>query len=115
MSSALACVAALVHSLIGELKVYRPLFAATEFSGAMQSQTWRRVTRAVWHLPSVCWLLMASMVLLLARDSAYDPIPFYFASAVYATSALGNFVATRGRHIGWVVLTAAAALLLIRT
>jgi len=106
-------VAAIVHSYIGELKIYRPLFAATEWSGAMQSETMRRVARAVWHLPSLCWVLMAVMVLLIPSFEPQSALPYYFASAVYGVSGLGNLIATRGRHFGWIVLIAAAALLLL--
>jgi hypothetical protein len=112
LSSALAIVAAIVHSYIGEVMVYRPLFAASSWNGAMQSETMRRVARAVWHLPSLCWILMAVMVLIVPPPELQTAIPYYFASAVYGVSGIGNLIATRGRHFGWIVLIGAAMLLL---
>ena len=104
--------AAIVHSYLGEARLIRPLYTEQEHSGVMKSLTWRRLVRAVWHLPSLCWVLMALMTILLARQEPIPSIPFYFASAVYGVSGMGNFIATRGKHFGWIVLFAAAALLL---
>jgi hypothetical protein len=112
-SAAFAFSAAIGHSWIGEAMLLRPLFAQTEHVGVMKSLTWRRVTRAVWHLPSISWILMAAMTVLLINQQPIARIPLYFASAVYLLSGVGNFIATRGRHFGWVVLGLAGLLLWI--
>jgi len=104
--------AALVHSYLGEARLIRPLNAEQVHQGVMKSPTWRRLVRAVWHLPSFCWVLMALMTVLLTRQEPIPAIPLYFASAVYGVSGVGNFIATRGKHFGWIVLFAAGALLL---
>jgi hypothetical protein len=114
ISSAIVALAtAIGHSYIGETMLYGPLFAEAEHSGVMKSQTLRRVARAVWHLPSLCWLLMAIMSLVMAQQGVIAIVPLYFAIAVYVSSAAGNFIATRGRHFGWMLLSLAAALLWI--
>jgi hypothetical protein len=112
ISIILAAVAALVHSYLGEAKFFRPLFAETHI-GVMRSLTWRRVLRAVWHLPLVCWLLMAAMTFVIAQNNSASKIPLYFACGVYLSSGIGNFIATRGKSFGWIVLFAAAGLLVL--
>jgi len=111
LSSGIAVIAAFVHSYIGEAILFRPLFAEKEHVGVMKSLTLRRISRAVWHLPSVCWLLMSAMTLLLSQERPLPSTPLYFAAAVYFLSGAGNFIATRGRNFGWVVLWIAALLL----
>ena len=88
--------------------LFRPLFAQREHTGVLKSLTLRRVTRAVWHLPSVSWLLMAAMSWIIVGQTPFSPIPVYFACLVYLLSAVGNCIATRGRHFGWLVLAGAA-------
>jgi len=110
LSVTFAAFAAVIHSYLGEAKLCRPLFAETH-AGVMRSLTWRRVTRAVWHLPSVCWLLMAAMTIVIMQSDASSKMPLYFACAVYLSSGIGNFLAKRGKSFGWVVLFAAAGLL----
>jgi hypothetical protein len=112
-SSVLAIFAAVAHSYIGEANLLRPWFAEPEHVGVMKSLTWRRVTRAVWHLPSMSWMLLATMVVVLARRKPVVDEALYFVCAVYLLSGIGNCLATRGRHFGWVVLCVAAGLLWI--
>jgi hypothetical protein len=113
LSAAVAVIAAIAHSYIGEVILFRPLFAETAHVGVMKSLTLRRVSRAVWHLPSVSWLLMSAMTLVLSQQRPLPPTPLYFAAAVYFLSGAGNLIATRGRHFGWVVLWIAAILLCV--
>ncbi len=112
-SAVVATLAAAAHSYIGEAKLFRPLFAETNHVGVMKSISWQRVTRGVWHIASICWMLMAAMTIALAEQNPTPVVPLYFASAVYLLSGLGNVVATRGKHFGWIVLLMAAALLWI--
>jgi hypothetical protein len=110
LSSVLAVVAALVHSYLGEVLLFRPLAGESEHFGVMKSRTLRRVSRAVWHLPSICWVLMSAMTLVLLQQPV-QVTPLYFAGAVYFFSGAGNLVATRGKSPGWVVLWLAAGFL----
>lgn len=104
-----ASLAAVVHSYLGETRLFRPLFAEANHIGVMKSLTWRRVARAVWHLPSVSWVLMSAMTVVMVQQEPFSSTPLYFAAAVYLFSGIGNFIATRGKHFGWAVLFLAAA------
>ncbi len=100
IAGALAILAGLAHGVLGEIKV---------FPRAQIEPRWvRRLVRAVWHCSAVAWI--GGGVLLIAAptfgsQSARHWIVFVLA-VVYGTAAIGNAVATRGRHFGWMVLAA---------
>ena len=106
VAGVLAIAAAIVHGVLGETSV---------FPRATIEPRWvRRLVRIVWHCGVVAWI--GGGVLLLAApsfgsDDARRWIVLVFA-AVYGSAAIGNAVATRFRHFGWMVLSAVAALTL---
>jgi len=106
IAGGLAILAALVHGVLGETKV---------LPRAQIEPPWvRRLVRAVWHCGAVAWI--GGGVLLIAApsfgsDRARSWIVFVLA-AVYGSAAIGNAVATRGRHFGWMVLAAVVILTL---
>ena len=106
IAGGLAILAALVHGVLGETKV---------LPRAQTEPPWvRRLVRAVWHCGAVAWI--GGGVLLIAApsfgsDRARSWIVFVLA-AVYGSAAIGNAVATRGRHFGWMVLAAVVILTL---
>ena len=106
IAGVLAVLAALVHGVLGETKV---------FARAQIEPPWvRRLMRAVWHCGVVAWIA-GGMLLVAAPSLASDGARRWivFASvAIYGSAAIGNAVATRGRHFGWMVLSAVVVLTL---
>ncbi len=106
IAGVLAILAGLVHGVLGETRV---------FSRAQIDPPWaKRLLRAVWHCGVVAWigggvLLIAAPTF--ASDGARHWIMFVLV-AVYGSAAIGNAVATRGRHFGWMVLSAVVVLTL---
>jgi len=106
MGGALAVLAALVHGVLGETKV---------FARAQIEPRWvRRLMRVVWHTGVVAWI--GGGILLIAAPSfgSEGARRWLIAvlAAVYGCAAIGNAVATRGRHFGWMVFSAVVVLTL---
>ncbi|MGP0090642.1 MAG: hypothetical protein ACLPKB_11890 [Xanthobacteraceae bacterium] len=100
VSGVFAIMAAVAHGILGETRV---------FARAHIEPAWaRRLIRAVWQCSSVAWLACGVLLLaapLMSSEAARRWIIFALVP-VYAVAAVGNAWATRGRHFGWMVLTA---------
>lgn len=106
MAGGLAVVAALLHGVLGETRV---------FARAQIEPPWvRRLMRAVWHCGVVAWI--GGGVLLVAAPSFGSDAArrwiVVVCAAVFGSAAIANAVATRGRHFGWMVLSAVVILTL---
>jgi len=105
-SGALAIAAAIIHGFLGETKVFARAHIEPKRLGTL--------IHAVWQAGTVAWI--GGGVLLLAAplmdsDTARHFIVLTFA-VVFACAALCNAIALRGRHFGWVALSAVVALAL---
>jgi len=99
-----AIVVALIHGWLGEAKIFA--------RATIEPERLRILIRLVWQASTVAWigggvLLMAApwMVSDLARHWIIGTM-----TAVFAFGAAGNAIATRGRHYGWLALTAVVVL-----
>ena len=98
-------IVALMHSLIGERLLIGPILATGDHP-VLRDSLGRFVIRAAWHLTSVLWLKLA--IMLAAIVIAPDALASVMMAVVgWGTMAagLGDAVFSRGRHIGWPVLT----------
>jgi hypothetical protein len=114
-AAVLLIVTAFAHSVLGERRLIGPLLARRE--GVLASDLARFILRFAWHLTSVTWAVLAVILVQLVRDPA--TARFWAAAGTgVAFTGIGLFdaVATRGRHVGWLFLTAIgiAALLSLR-
>ena len=100
----LAILVALFHGAIAELHIFAK--ARIEPPGT------RRLLRLIWQASTLDWIGIG--VLLIAAPSIGSPVARRWVVAVavvvYAYAAFGNFMATRGRHIGWVLMSGVVAL-----
>ena len=99
-----AIAAALIHGVLGETRMLKRT--------TIQPPRLRTLIRVVWQAGTVAWigggvLLIAAP--LMASETARHWIVVTMAP-VFAFAALGNALATRGRHFGWMVLSAVVAL-----
>ncbi|MGD9882593.1 MAG: hypothetical protein AB7F22_21380 [Reyranella sp.] len=102
----LAIVVAVAHGVIAERRV---------FPDARIEPAWAfRLLRMVWQASTVDWIAVG--VLLIAAPGLGSPAARHWivgaAVVVYGYAAAGNALATRGRHIGWILMTAVVALAL---
>ena len=106
MAGMLAILVAVTHGVLGETRV---------FARAQIEPAWaKRLVYAVWQCSTVAWL--AGGVLLCAIPlMSSDPARRWIIAvliAVYASAAVGNAWASRGRHFGWMLLSVVVALAL---
>lgn len=106
VAGGMGMVIALVHGYIGETKVVRPVQATTD--------TAKRVLQAIMFLSAVYWFFAG--LALAAAPVYFEGAPktaiAYIVASIFASGAIGNFWATRGRHFGWMLLAVACSLAL---
>jgi hypothetical protein len=99
-----AILAALIHGVLTEVKIFPRV--------TIEPQSLRTLFRFVWQIPTVAWI--AGGILLIATPSvASDAARHWIVltlACVFAFSAIGNAVGTRGKHFGWMVLGAVTAM-----
>ncbi|MDN5005947.1 hypothetical protein ACFQZO_34410 [Bradyrhizobium sp. GCM10027634] len=100
----LAIVVALVHGFLGEAKVFP--------RATIEPPRLRTLIRLVWQASTVAWI--GCGVLLIAApgmdSGAARRWIVVTMICVFGFSALANAWATRGRHFGWMMLTAVVAM-----
>ena len=99
-----AIAAALIHGVLGETRVFTR--ATIEPAGL------RTLIRLVWQAGTVAWI-GGGVLLLAAPMMASEPARHWIVvtlACVFAFAALGNAIATRGRHFGWMALSAIVVL-----
>lgn len=103
----LAILVAIVHGIIAELQVFA--------KARIEPQRTRQLLRMVWQASTVDWIGMG--VLLIAAPALGSETARRWivavAVVVYGYAAVGNAVATRGRHLGWCLMTCVVALALL--
>jgi len=103
--SGLAAIAvALIHGVLGETKVFA--------RAAIEPERLRTLLRLVWQAATVAWA-GGGVLLIAAPSMASEPARHWIVvtlACVFAFAALGNAWATRGRHFGWMALSAVVAL-----
>ena len=99
-----AIAAAAIHGVIGETRVFPRV--------SIEPLRLRSLFRLVWQAATVAWI-GGGVLLVAAPWMASEPARHWIVvtlACVFAFGALGNALATRGRHFGWMVLGAVAAM-----
>jgi hypothetical protein len=99
-----AIVAAIIHGVIGETKVFPRV--------SIEPLRLRSLFRLVWQASTVAWI-GGGVLLIAAPLMASEPARHWIVvtlACVFAFGALGNAWATRGRHFGWIVFSAVVAM-----
>jgi len=103
-SGVAAIAAALIHGLIGELKIFPRI--------TIEPARLRTLIRVVWQAGTVAWI-GGGVLLIAAPSMASEPARHWIVvtlAVVFAFNALANAWATRGRHFGWMALGAVVAM-----
>jgi hypothetical protein len=103
----LAILVAIGHGAAGELRIFA--------RARIEPRSTRLLLRGIWQASTVDWVAIG--VLLIAAPAFGSPAARHWivavAVVVYGYAAVGNAVATRGRHIGWCLMAGVVALALI--
>src|SRR4030081_2028970 len=97
-------VVALIHGTLGETKVFA--------KATIEPERLRTLIRLVWQAGTVAWI-GGGVLLIAAPSMASEPARHWIIAtlaAVFAFAAFANAWAMRGKHFGWVALSAVVAL-----
>jgi len=103
----------LFHSIAGERYIIRRLLRRADLPRLFGGDSFTRLTlRYAWHLLTIFCLLAAAVLVAIAAEpiDATGRVVAQATSVGLAVAGLWGLVATRGRHLSWVALFAAAAL-----
>jgi hypothetical protein len=95
---------ALIHGILGETKVFA--------RARIEPERLRTLIRLVWQTSTVAWI-GGGILLIAAPWMASEPARHWIVitlACVLGFAALANAWATRGRHFGWMALSAAVAM-----
>jgi hypothetical protein len=100
----------LVHSYLGEKYILIRLFRQPLPKLFGDDTFTRQTLRFVWHLLSVSWFGFAAILIFyhLGQPSASSVLSIV--AATFAVTALTAFLASRGKHLSWVVFGAISIL-----
>jgi hypothetical protein len=102
-----AIVTAILHGGIAELRVFA--------NARIEPQRTRTLLRLIWQASTVDWIGVG--VLLIAAPALGSDLARQWiigvAVVVYGFAAIGNAVATRGRHVGWCLMVVVVVLALM--
>ncbi|HEY3793543.1 MAG TPA: hypothetical protein VGM09_17065 [Bradyrhizobium sp.] len=99
-----AITVALIHGVLGETKVFARV--------TIEPARLRTLIRLVWQAGTVAWI-GGGVLLIAAPWLGSEPARHWIVATmacVFAFAALANAWATRGRHFGWLALSAVVAL-----
>ncbi len=111
-AASLAFAIGLAHSWLGERYILTRLFRRE--LPKLFGNDWftKRTLRFAWHLTTVAWWGFGALLLVVRsrHGSALGPSVLWVIVAVFATSGAVALVASRGRHLAWIVFLAIALL-----
>lgn len=104
-SAGLAAIAvALIHGVLGETRVFA--------HARIEPERLRTLIRLVWQASTVAWI-GGGVLLLAAPWMASEPARHWIVitlACVFGFAAFANAWAMRGRHFGWMALSAVVAM-----
>jgi hypothetical protein len=98
-------ITAFTHSYFGEKRLIGPLVASND--GVMSRLLAKQVIRFAWHLTSLLWIGQALLLLRAAvNPQFFDQALIGGIGVLHVAVGLFDAIVTRGKHIGWPLLTA---------
>jgi hypothetical protein len=107
LSAAFMVTTAIVHGALGERRLIGPLMMLDQ--GIMGVDLARRVFRLAWHALSLLMLVSAASVIWPGTPREL----ILLIGGAWTATGLFDAIYTRGRHIGWPILTASGVFALL--
>jgi hypothetical protein len=106
ISAAVMALTAIAHSIVGEKRLIGPLLALNiDLLSGYRSN----LVRFAWHFTS---LLMILSALIVAWPGTPNPL-IQITGAMWLIAGVGDAILTRGKHVGWPLLSTAGLLALL--
>lgn len=107
----------IVHSWLGERYIISRILRRSDLPSLFGNDSFTRQTlRYAWHLTTVAWFGLASVLVVLSGVHSgirvSDGVLFAIAQTCIVSVVLA-LIFTRGRHLSWVVFAIVAALCLV--
>jgi hypothetical protein len=116
LAGVLAMATAVFHGWLGEVRVMGPVLGALRgHAGPPGSARLHWLIRLSWQAGSVAWFGGGAILAAWPWTADKRALVFLVLAGVFAFGAAGNFIILRGRHPGWVLMGAAAALACLAT
>lgn len=106
----LALTIGLIHSYLGEKYLLVRLFRQPLPRLFGDDRFTKQTLRFAWHLLTVAWFGFAAVLLSLDGAQASRSTLLLIVAATFATTGLVALVASRGKHLSWVVFFAISGL-----
>jgi hypothetical protein len=107
----------IAHSWLGERYIIRRLLRRTDLPALFGDDSFTRQTlRFAWHLTTVAWFGLASVLVMLSGLMVAIPVGdgvIFAIAQTFVVSAILALIVTRGRHLSWLVFSIIAALCLL--
>ncbi len=114
MSAAvLAVLVGIAHSVLGERYILARLFrrdGLPKLFGGVEFT--RRTLRFAWHVTTLAWWGYAALLVVMARGPLSLDTAAIVIAATFLCTAGVTLVASRGRHLAWLVFAAIGGLVL---
>ena len=110
-AAALIAITAAIHSVLGEQKLIAPLLSSE--ATIMQSGYAGQLTRFAWHWTTLLWLCVAAVLAFAAYGNVDAPYLVLGIGIIHVGAGLADAVLTRGRHIGWPLITIVGVLTIV--
>lgn len=101
-----------VHSILGEKYILQRLFRQPLPKLFGDDRFTKQTLRFVWHILSIAWFGFAALLILLSRGDVSRIDLLNVIGATFALTGITALIASRGKHLSWIVFGTIAVLCL---
>ena len=110
LAAILLVLVGLAHSILGERFLLIPLFKRRDLPTILGTTDFtKRTLRFAWHITTIAWFGFAVILYQLSRDATVPSISIII-GITFLISGLIALIASRGKHLSWIVFLTIAAL-----